>query len=170
MDYLWHPAVDLCWDISRGLPFASGTLQGIFSEHCLEHFSISVTIGILRECRRVLRADGTLRIVVPDAELYMSVYCRQIGGDTGARFPFPLDPGPEGLVSPILNVNRVFYQDRDSPQGHRAMYDFHLLAQILRSAGFRSVERRAYRDGKDATLLIDSESRACESLYVEAVP
>ena len=37
LDYLWHPQIDVCWDVTRGLPWADGSLQGIFSEHCLEH-------------------------------------------------------------------------------------------------------------------------------------
>src|SRR5258705_11394557 len=54
LDYLWHPGIDVCWDISRGIPLASGSMQGIFSEHCLEHFPIATAVEILRECRRVL--------------------------------------------------------------------------------------------------------------------
>lgn len=169
LDYQWHPGIDVCWDVGRGLPFADGAMRGVFSEHCLEHFSIPRATGILRECRRVLAAGGILRLVVPDAELYLTIYGRQIRGDTSVPFPYQPASCAEGLDSPILHVNRVFYQDRESPQGHCAMYDFHLLERMLRDAGFAAVERRSYRAGRDPALLIDTESRACESLYVEAV-
>src|SRR3954471_10130512 len=47
LDYLWHPTIDVCWDITRGMPFASGSMQGIFSEHCLEHFPLATAVEIL---------------------------------------------------------------------------------------------------------------------------
>jgi predicted SAM-dependent methyltransferase len=168
MDYLWHPKLDLCWDIRRGLPFQNGSMLGIFSEHCLEHFSVVVAFNIIRECRRLLAPGGVFRIVVPDAELYLDIYHRQMAGDSSITFPFQDNEAFDGIFTPILSVNRVFYQDRDSLAGHRYMYDFSLLQALLSHAGFNSIKRVAYREGSDATLLIDSEIRASESLYVEA--
>ncbi|MCC6212379.1 MAG: methyltransferase domain-containing protein [Burkholderiales bacterium] len=169
LDYQWHSGVDVCWDIGRGLPFADGAMRGVFSEHCLEHFSMPEAKSILRECRRVLADGGILRVVVPDAELYLTIYGRQIRGDASVPFPYQSAPGADGPESPILHVNRVFYQDRESPQGHRAMYDLHLLERMLHEAGFATVEKVAFRAGRDPALLVDAESRACESLYVEAI-
>jgi hypothetical protein len=48
------------------------------------------------------------------------------------------------------------------------MYDFRLLERLLSRAGFNSVQKVDFLQGRDPTLLIDSESRRCESLYVEA--
>ena len=168
MDYRWHPAVDLCWDVRRGLPFEDGSLTGVFTEHCLEHFDLSIVEGILRECRRVLAPQGTLRIVVPDAELYLRIYFRQLGGDEAARFPFQELEKLDGDFAALLSVNRVFYQYRASPHGHRVMFDFQLLALLLRRAGFDSATRLTFREGRDPRLLVDSEGRQVESLYVEA--
>jgi predicted SAM-dependent methyltransferase len=168
LDYLWHPTIDVCWDITRGIPFASGSMRGIFSEHCLEHFPLPTAVDILRECYRVLAPGGILRIVVPDGELYLKIYNRQREGDSSVTFPYQVHEAFRELYSPILSVNRIFYQDRDSPHGHRFIYDFHFLDQLLRYCGFTSVTQRSFRDGADPALLIDSESRAVESLYVEA--
>jgi len=168
LDYLWHPEVDVCWDIAGGLPFADGSMQGIFTEHCLEHFPLPNALDILRECRRVLAPSGTLRMVVPDGELYLQTYNRQMAGDLSAVFPFQAQEAFGGISAPILSVNRVFYQDRHSAYGHCFIYDFFFLQQLLQRCGFASVARRSFRAGADPTLLIDSESRAVESLYVEA--
>ena len=168
LDYLWHPRVDVCWDITCGFPFRTHSMKGIFSEHCLEHFSLRVGFRILQECRRLLRPEGILRIVVPDAELYLSLYHRQNEGDTTASFPFQSSEAFDGVYSPLLSVKRVFYQDRDSLFGHRCMYDFSLLASLLRRIGFDSVQRTSFGQGRNPSLLIDSESRRSESLYVEA--
>jgi predicted SAM-dependent methyltransferase len=168
LDFLWHPDVDVCWDITRGIPFATGSMRGIFTEHCLEHFPLPTAVSILRECRRVLSPNGLLRVVVPDGELYLKTYNRQIEGDTSVEFPYQHQERFTGICSPILSVNRIFYQDRESLHGHRFIYDFHFLARILSDCGFASVTRRSFKVGADPALLIDSESRAAESLYVEA--
>jgi predicted SAM-dependent methyltransferase len=168
VDYLWHPGVDVCWDIGHSIPFRSASMKGIFTEHCLEHFSLPVAFEILKECRRLLDQGGVLRIVVPDIELYLDLYHRQNRGDGSALFPFQKSESFNDMFSPILSVNRVFYQDRDSPFGHRCMYDFQLLKLLLGRLGFDSVRKVTFREGRDPTLLIDSESRQSESLYVEA--
>jgi len=102
------------------------------------------------------------------AELYLKTYNRQMVGDDSASFPFESQEDFRGTRAPLLSVNRVFYQDRDSPHGHRVMYDFRVLAELLRDCDFGSVARRSFREGADSALLIDAESRAAESLYVEA--
>lgn len=168
LDYLWHPGVDVCWDVARGLPFDAGSLRGVYSEHCLEHFSMPDVMKLLREIRRVLRPDGVARIVVPDAELYLRTYVEHVGGNGARSFPFQGEEQSGGVWTPLVSVNRVFYQDRDSPFGHRTMFDFQLLAAVLKNAGFAHVARQEFRKGSDSTLLIDSTDRRLESLYVEA--
>lgn len=168
LDYLWHPSIDVCWDIGRGLPFSDASMQGVFSEHCLEHFSRPAALALLREIRRVLKPGGVLRLIVPDAGLYLATYARQSAGDRTVAFPYQADEMRDPLWSPLASVNRVFYQDRESPFGHCAMYDFAHLRLVLEHCGFVAVTRRGFGEGADPRLLIDTPSRACESLYVEA--
>ena len=168
LDYQWHPKIDVCWDLARGLPFRDGSMQGIFSEHCLEHFPFPAGRRLLAEFRRVLAPAGTLRLVVPDAGIYLRTYARQVAGDLTAAFPYQAQEAKDPLWSPVVSVNRVFYQDRESPFGHRTMYDFQLLRQVLVAAGFGTVVQREFGQGSDSRLLIDTPSRRVESLYVEA--
>ena len=169
LDYQWRPGVDLCWDITSGLPFGAGTIRGIFSEHCLEHFDLDAGFAILRECHRILAPGRLMRIIVPDAGLYLDTYAARAGSAPPPAFPYESDVSYRGNSARLLHVNRVFYQDRSSPAGHRCMYDFELLALLLGEAGFQSVIRARFREGADPALLVDTESRAIESLYVEAI-
>lgn len=169
LDFLWHPGVDVCWDIATGLPFADGVMRGVFCEHCLEHFSLPEARRLLREIRRVLAPGGTLRLIVPDAELYLRTYVRQLAGDTTSRFPYQEAEQARETWVPMHSVNRVFYQDRESPYGHRTMFDFQLLDLLLRGAGFAPAVRRGFGEGAEPRLLLDTPDRQCESLYVEAI-
>ncbi len=167
LDYLWRPGVDICWDVARGLPLPDGSMQGVFSEHCLEHFSLPEGAALLREACRVLAPRGVIRVIVPDAGLYLDTYHARKTGSSPS-FPFEAGESWEGDFVPLLSVNRIFYQDRDSAAGHRTMYDEALLGLVLRHAGFDDVKRRAFKQGEIPELLLDTPSRECESLYMEA--
>jgi predicted SAM-dependent methyltransferase len=167
LDYLWRPGVDICWDVARGLPLPDCSMKGVFSEHCLEHFSLPAGLALLREAYRVLEPQGVIRIIVPDAGLYLDNYSARKSG-SGVSFPFEAGEHFDGAFVPLLSVNRIFYQDRDSLAGHRTMYDEDLLGLVLRRAGFVDVQRRVFKQGKVPELLLDTPSRECESLYMEA--
>src|SRR5262245_15606425 len=88
LDYHWCPGVDVCWDITRGLPFPSSIFRGIFTEHCLEHISFDQCAAVLNEVRRVLVPSGVLRIVVPDGQHVIETYTRIKAGEP---LEFPVD-------------------------------------------------------------------------------
>lgn len=170
LDYMWRPGVDICWDIRPGLPFKDGQLKGVFSEHCLEHFDLSDGEKICRDVYRVLSPGGHFRVIVPSADLYLKTYAERLSNTNSRAFPYEESEAFRGeFYTPMLSVNRIFYQDRESAFGHRCMYDFELLSTLLQHVGFSSATLCQFRSGADEHLLVDSERRKCESLYVEAV-
>jgi hypothetical protein len=169
LEYLWHPKIDLCWDVSRGIPLPDRSLRGVFTEHCLEHFPLPITQTIIREVHRMLMPGGRIRIVVPDAEIYLTRYTDRLRHLSDASLPFEQECAHEGIDEPILAVNRIFYQDRDKLSGHWFIYDFNFLSRLLLHCGFSETMRASFMQGGDNNLLIDTQSRALESLYVEAV-
>ncbi len=160
LDYDWAPGIDLCWDLRKSLPFADGSIRGVYSEHCLEHLAYGDCLSALREFRRVLRPDGTLRVVVPDAELYFDLYQRHKAGEH-VSFPYIPEPPPKDFT-PLMAINRVFREP-----GHLYAYDDVTLGQALKRAGFKEIRREKFMQGRDAVLLIDTPERAIESLYLE---
>lgn len=48
------------------LPYADGTVSGVYASHVLEHFSQAGVHDVLKEWVRVLKPGGVLRIAVPD--------------------------------------------------------------------------------------------------------
>lgn len=62
-------ALNLRCDVTQGLPFQNNEVDGVYSEHFIEHLSQTDGIGFLRECRRILKPGGTIRIATPDLEV-----------------------------------------------------------------------------------------------------
>lgn len=61
-------------NILDGLPFSDGSGDVIYASHFLEHLTPEMADEFVRECYRVLRQGGTIRIVVPDLEEICSAY------------------------------------------------------------------------------------------------
>jgi SAM-dependent methyltransferase len=169
LDFSWNPKIDLCWDIKRGIPLPDRSIRGVFTEHCLEHFPLATGETIIREIRRVLLPGGRVRIVVPDAEIYLTRYTDRLRHVSDEALPYEQECAHNGVADPLLAVNRIFYEARDDAAGHRFIYDSHFLMMTLSHCGFSQVFRAAYGQGGDDNLLIDTPSRALESMYVEAV-
>jgi SAM-dependent methyltransferase len=55
-------------DIARPLPFVNASAEFILAEHVVEHVPYGEALLFFRECRRVLKAGGVLRVAVPSVE------------------------------------------------------------------------------------------------------
>lgn len=161
MDIIWKPGV-LVWDIStiarHPLPFADGTFKGIYTEHCLEHVDLEAGRANMREWLRVLKPGGTVRIIVPDAAIYINGWNAAREGRY-VELPYAVE---HGEATPMMSINRV------SRDAHKYLYDYDTMAHLLREAGFTDVRQCMFGQGRDPGLLHDSKRREWESLYVEA--
>lgn len=146
--------LDLRWDLRRPVPFSEGSVEAIFAEHLLEHLTVGQGLGIVQECRRLLRPGGVLRIGVPDLERYIGSYR---GTDSLLAEVRP------GRPTVALAFCEVFYR-----YGHRSMYDFDTLQAMCVEAGFGEVHRCQFGKGRIQPCP-DSQARRPETLYVEAV-
>jgi len=159
LDYIWHENIDICSNIEKDkYPFVDNSLEGIYSEHCLEHISYNAMKFNLEEFFRILKPKGIVRIVMPDGELYFDLYKKKQTDDS-IELPYSKDE-PTAMYS----INRIF---RDN--GHKFIYDFQTLKLLLSKAGFSNVQKKQYKQGNDSKLLIDWDYRARESFYVEAI-
>ncbi|MEI7780644.1 MAG: methyltransferase domain-containing protein [Planctomycetota bacterium] len=76
-------------NLRRPLPFAAGTFDAVYHSHVLEHLGQDDAATFVRECYRVLRPGGVVRIAVPNLEtiarLYLLTLERALNGDQQAR-------------------------------------------------------------------------------------
>jgi predicted SAM-dependent methyltransferase len=152
IDLLGDP-VDLAWNLARPLPFETDSVSAIFHEHLLEHLPFEAGDSFMRECFRVLRPGGILRVGVPDAGRLLLSYA----GDHG----YLEDLHPDRPTA-LIGVQELFYWHR-----HCAMYDTETLELFFRAAGFPNPRERSFGD-TDLGHAPDTERRRAETLYVEA--
>jgi predicted SAM-dependent methyltransferase len=62
------------WDATQALPFADTSFDAVYHSHLLEHLPRPQALPFLRECQRVLRPGGVLRMAVPNLEAIARLY------------------------------------------------------------------------------------------------
>ena len=68
-----HPSVKPC-DVRKGIPYEDETFDVVYHSHVLEHFSKQAAPCFFRECFRVLKPGGVIRVAVPDLEGIARLY------------------------------------------------------------------------------------------------
>lgn len=151
-------------DFTRPLPFESASLDGMFCEHVLEHFTLEDGQQLMTEIHRCLKPGGTARLIVPNAEWVMRSYFDQPDQLTQHR----LGDSPSSTEVPTAMeiVNQYFRQRYE----HHFLYDFTTMAKMLQAAGFSQTTQLSYQQTATCSvLLLDHPKYEKESLYVEAV-
>lgn len=74
-------------DLRTGLPFDDNEFDAVYHSHVLEHLTPVDASTMLRECLRVLKPKGVLRVVVPDLEGIARAYLRAVDDAGNERSP-----------------------------------------------------------------------------------
>jgi SAM-dependent methyltransferase len=61
-------------DLRKGIPYPDAAFDVVYHSHLLEHFPKESAPVFLRECHRVLKSGGMIRIAVPDLEAIVRLY------------------------------------------------------------------------------------------------
>lgn len=142
------------YDCRRRLPFRTSKVEYIYHSHLLEHLSLEDARRFNKECWRVLRPGGILRVVVPELSFMARNYLTRHGEN---------DPEAAGNFIDLL-------VQHDARSYHRWMYDFSSLRRELSLAGFENVVRQSIGQGNMPDLdKVDRPEHSAQSLYVEAM-
>lgn len=83
-----HESVDR-FDVRQPLPFADASVDFVYHSHLLEHLALDDARTFLRECFRILKPGGTIRMAVPDLEgicrRYLLEFDAAVRGDREAE-------------------------------------------------------------------------------------
>jgi hypothetical protein len=145
------------YDVRKGLPFKTASVRYIYSSHTFEHFTNSESLGIAKECFRVLEECGVIRIAVPDLGLIVHEYIAD------------KDPMASHTFVSRLALKHSLQDIVHPGSNHSQMFDRRSLVQLLLSAGFASPVARPFRQSAIPEIdRLEQEVRQRESLYVEA--
>ena len=147
---------DIFWDLRKGIPFRSNSVDVIYSSHLLEHISSKDLDTFLVECLRVLKKDGSFLVCVPNARNYIDAYINKEKFRKNDNYwqPAKVDTG-----SFLDQLNYIAYMDGQ----HKYMFDQENLINILIKSGFKSAKIRSFDPNLD---LIE---RDYESIYAFGV-
>lgn len=166
-------------DCRNTLPFKTDEASLIYSAHMLEHLTYKEGLAFLKECRRIIKIDGAMRIIVPDAYRLVGSYCQSEPIDScqdtpGKQFQFLSDfdeinagcaecPTAAGKLWSLLGY------------GHQAFYDYETLKKQLEGAGWapaKALFRKPalVNDGLKQILRETLDTLPSLSLYVDAIP
>ena len=150
-------------DIRQGLPFATGSVDLIHMSHFLEHLSAKEGLTCLKECRRVMKPDGAIRIACPDTELLVQKYTNGTLDDFAE-----VSDGVEGSPTQAGKLWELLFS------GHQMAYDKETLCRILEEAGFVSypIYFRKTEAGEAGKQLLREtlDIVQCLSVFVDAKP
>jgi predicted SAM-dependent methyltransferase len=154
----WPPDVRRA-DVRKRIPFPDSSVSYIYSSHTFEHFTYEESLAVAKECFRVLKPGGILRIVVPDLGAMVRDYLADTSNPKAShRFigRLLLTSGVRDVIHPGAH--------------HKQMFDAASLIQLLREAGFPTPAVSAFGSSCIPEIAnIELESRRSESLYVESV-
>lgn len=120
---------DMWLDLRSGLPFPNESVDAIYSCHVFEHFYMDELKTILRECFRVLKYHGGIRVLVPSLEQAIAAYVAE------RKDWFPDFP------SSYNSIGGRFFNYLFCDSQHRLAFDWSFLSELLHEAGFRVAVR-----------------------------
>lgn len=136
----YSPGPKVLLDLRKPLPLPDNTVDLIYSEDFIEHLELAQGRRMLRECYRVLRGGGMMRILTPNLRVLATQYVE--------RSPELLEwyhrhYGTTSFAE-ILNHGMRSW-------GHRFIYDDEMLTRELRAVGF-SAQLQAHNRSSNPAL------------------
>jgi predicted SAM-dependent methyltransferase len=115
-------------DLRYPLPIPDGSIDFIYSQHFIEHLARDDGVRHLRDCHRVLRAGGVLRLSTPNLRYLAETY---LAGNVKEWLTEPEFWNPRTPAQMLNDALRLW--------GHEFVYDFDEMSGALREIGFSGV-------------------------------
>ena len=164
------PANVIYGDIISGLPVNSGSCDGVYCSHTLEHLSLTDFRKALKNTHDILKPGGIFRCIVPDLEYSARQYISALDNGEGntASITFMsetllgLTERPRGVKNILSNLM--------GNANHLSMWDSASLIYELKNVGFRNVRNCTYDDSGDVMFkYVEDPSRFINSAAVHCV-
>lgn len=183
--------VKLGYDLNKKLltEFRNDIVDLIFFSHTLEHLPWKSIPPILKDCYRVLKPGGTMRIIVPDIDKLWFILKNDRKDILVKGNPIYYNVNERNERPLIIDIQeQIGYSESperflSTPYGHNSFFNFSLLGIFLKIAGFSTIYKSNYRKSKVPEMKkpailgndgmptegFDNSVVECISLYAECV-
>lgn len=120
------------YDATMPLPYASGSIEFVYSEHFLEHLPHEAALAHLADCFRVLKPGGSIRVSCPDLMALVRAYLNKDTEHYKKVAWLPKTP------CQMMNEGMRLWE-------HQFLYDQQELTQSFHRAGFTAITAAPYR-------------------------
>ncbi|HSV49328.1 MAG TPA: methyltransferase domain-containing protein [Candidatus Acidoferrales bacterium] len=163
-------------DASKRFPFEDCAFDYAYSEHFIEHVDYKTGINVIKECFRVLKPAGKIRVTTPDLSFLVHLYNTE---KTDLQRMY------------VKNLMTVFYPDCKTNEyddafilntnlrawGHRFVYNYKTLSDSLKTCGFIEVKSCHFGESDDPNLQglefhdrgLDDDFKKLESMTLEGI-
>lgn len=130
-------------DMTETLPFPDLSINYLYSEHAIEHVPYAMAARFIRECKRVLKPGGRLRLATPNLMNLIRLFQDDLTDEQRRYVEWSqkrnmLPPTDDARCFVLNNFVRAW--------GHQFIYDPTTMMSTLIGAGFSNP--RLYRPGE----------------------
>ena len=160
-------------DATKQFPIPSNAFDAVFAEHMFEHIAFKDGQHMLRECLRILKPGGRIRIVTPRLGFLFDMLKEPLSPTQLGYIRFTREQWMPEATSDEASfvINNMFYN-----YGHRFIYDERTLVASLARAGFTAIVQGRTCDSDDPNFqnvdqhwkLVGHDYNNLESMVFEA--
>ncbi|BAY25116.1 putative glycosyltransferase [Calothrix sp. NIES-2100] len=148
-------------DLRQKFPWNDNSVDVLYSSHTLEHLSKRQGNHFLKECHRVLKPNGIIRIVVPDLKTIVDKYIQgeipaeEFLHELNVSYESSRDGALKSKLAPFIRFP------------HKCMYDTSALLRIMSEIGFKVASKKGLESEIDDVDIIEQPSRTVDAVIVE---
>ncbi|MGH1365023.1 MAG: glycosyltransferase [Calditrichia bacterium] len=147
---------DIVWDVRKELPFDDASVDGIYSEHLIEHLTQAEGARFLRECRRILKPGRQMRLAASDLDHIIPQYGQE---EWRAESTMIQRQGWNWVDNTCEQLNLLMRSGR-----HQWIYNEEEMRRLAETAGFKFSCRCEY--GKSEESVFQNLEQRAESLLI----
>jgi predicted SAM-dependent methyltransferase len=147
--------------------FKDASVGFIYASHVLEHIAYPGDAqAFVKECHRILRPGGAVRIIVPSIDAIIAAYAQ----DDAGFFDVQREFHPAWCTTKLEHLMYALQQDGE----HKYGFDMDTITKLFHAGHFQRVERSNFNQSRFPGLRIDYRGEVDNhgrylSLYVDAV-
>jgi predicted SAM-dependent methyltransferase len=132
-------------DVTKTFPIPESSFNFIFTEHHIEHISYKNAVFMLKECYKILKPGGVIKITTPDLKTSLNNYLHNDFEGKGivnttkdyiySGFYKAVNYIPVDDYFKAHEINDMFMNYE-----HQFIYDFESMKRILANAGFINIK------------------------------